>query len=77
MQYNTHYIKSYQSGGGICMATKSILKSVVIRDEKSAQALLDAIESSRSAQKNMKEPKVSAKRMNKKTIAKIFGTTEK
>ena len=59
------------------MATKSILKSVVIRDEKSARALLDAIESSRSAQRKIKEPKVSAKRMNKKTIAKIFGTTEK
>lgn len=55
------------------MATKSIFKSVVIRDEKGAQAFLDAIESSRSTQKKIKEPKVSAKRMSKKDIAKIFG----
>lgn len=56
------------------MATTSIFKSVVIRDDKGAQALLDAIESSRRAQKKMKEPKISAKRMSRKTIAKIFGT---
>lgn len=55
------------------MPTKSISKSIVIRNEKDAKALLDALESSRKA--HIKEPKVSAKRMSKKTIAKIFGTT--
>ena len=59
------------------MATKSIFKSVVIRDEKDAQAFLDAIESSRNTQRKINEPKVSVKRMSKKDIAKIFGKTEK
>lgn len=59
------------------MATKSIFKTVEIRDDKAAKAFLDAIESSRRAQKNIKEPKVSAKRMSKEEMREIFGKTVK
>lgn len=59
------------------MATKSIFKSVEIRDDKAAKAFLDAIESSRRAQKNIKESKVSVTPMKDEDIAKIFGKKDK
>ncbi len=59
------------------MAIKSIFKSIEINDDKKAQAFLDAIESSRRAQENIKEPEVSAKCMSKEEIAKIFGKADK
>ena len=58
------------------MATKSIFKTVEIRDDKAAKAFLDAIESSRRAQKNIKEPKVSAKQL-KKVVARKSAAPKK
>ena len=55
------------------MATKSIFKSIEIRDNKSARALLDDINNARKAQKNIKEPVASAKRMNREEISEVFG----
>lgn len=57
------------------MATKSIFKSIEIRDNKSARELLDAINNSRKAQKNIKEPVASAKRMNREEISEVFGAS--
>ena len=54
------------------MATSSIFKSIVIKNDAEARALLDAIEESRKASKNIKEPKVIAKQMNKEDIKTIF-----
>ena len=59
------------------MATKSIFKTVEIRDDKAAKAFLDAIESSRRAQKNIKEPKVAAKQLKREEIKDFIGKVVK
>lgn len=55
------------------MATKSIFKSVVIRDDKGAKAFLDAIENSRRAQKKTKTPKVRVQEMTSEEMQSVFG----
>ena len=55
------------------MATKSILKTVTIRDRKSALALANALEQTRSRKKGNVKPTSTYRDMSKADIRKVFG----
>lgn len=56
------------------MATKSILKTVSIRDRRSARALVTALENARGRKKKDTRPNSTCHEMSKEEIRQAFGT---
>lgn len=55
------------------VATQSILKNVVIRDEKSALALVEALEKASTSQKPSTAPEYTVNDIKGEQIRKFFG----
>lgn len=55
------------------VATQSILKNVVIRDEKSALALVEALEKASTSQKPSTSPEYTVNDIKGEQIRKFFG----
>lgn len=59
------------------MATKSILKSIVIKDKKSSSALVNALESAKGKKANEVVFSRTVRTADDEMIKKMFGKTEK
>lgn len=55
------------------MATQSIMKNIVIRDEKSALALVEALEKAEVSEKPLTSPEYTVNDIKKEQIRKFFG----
>lgn len=55
------------------MATQSIMKNIVIRDEKSALALVEALEKAAASEKPLTSPKYTVNDIKKEQVRQFFG----
>ena len=59
------------------MATQSIFHNIMIKDSKTANAFISALENSAHAPEKARSPRVSSRDMTKEEIKKYFGVVQK